>query len=124
MKPKEPSTQQRGLDAVIKYEHDQGRKAKRVHKCGYDLCSTGKGGERHIEVKATTKDRFTSRWLEQMEYDQLTKDPAFYLYLVTDVLNLPLIFVYDRTKLQNCFDEQISKYVFKFRREDFRNPMP
>ena len=115
------STGQRGLRAVIEYEARQTPKrvAERVHKCGYDLVSKGGGEERHIEVKATTKSRFTFRWLERLEYDQLQKDKRFYLYLVTDVSTKPRVFEYDRAKVMSRFAEEICHYVFVFPKDDF-----
>ena len=79
MKP--DSTEQLGLNAVIEYESKKGRIASRVHKCGYNLKSIATREERHIEVKATTDDHFTSRWLEELGHDKFQNDEHFYFYL-------------------------------------------
>ena len=113
-------TEQNGIAAVYQYEKANGRcNVQRVHKIGYDLVSRGNGEERHIEVKSTDKDRFTSRWLEQLEYEALQKDPLFHLYLVTNASGMPRVWEYDKAKALNRFSKVIQQYVFVFPRDDF-----
>lgn len=113
-------TEAKGLDAVIAYEHLRGRKAERVQKCGYDLCSKGNGSQRHIEVKATTKSRFTFRWLEELEQQCVDNDPDFYLYLVTNVDGPnPQVFEYDRQKLKKRFSHVEPHFIYTFPKSDF-----
>ena len=113
--------QAKGLNAVIAYENTKyGRKAERVQKCGYDLCSKGNGFQRHIEVKATTKSRFTFRWLEDLEQKRAENDPDFYLYLVTDVdSSNPQVIEYDRQKLKSRFSRVEFHYIYNFPKSDF-----
>ena len=79
--------------AVILYEAEPPRlrKATLYERDGYDLISKKKREERHIEVKGTTKNRFTWRYLTENEFQALIKDPKFYLYLVTRVGRKPMI---------------------------------
>jgi hypothetical protein len=108
------STEELGIKEAMKYECKKGRIAQRVHKCGYDLISKGRGGERHIEVKATAKNRFTFRWLEPLEYKKLQKDKRFYLYLVTNVRTKPKMKRYNRTQLMSKSHKKVCHYVFVF----------
>jgi Domain of unknown function (DUF3883) len=109
-----------GVKAVIDWEKAKGRgKHERVNKCGYDLKTSNDSEERHIEIKSTSKDRFTWRWLEQLEYDQFQNDEKFWLYLVTDVEGTPKVIPYSREKLKARFDEEIRHYVFVFPKSDF-----
>lgn len=112
-----------GLDAVSEYERQNGRTIiERVRGCGYDLVSKNQGGtdERHIEVKATSKDRFTFRWLESLEQRACECDPFFFLYLVTNVeSDFPRVFVYDQERLRQRFSEAITHHVYVFPRADF-----
>ena len=86
------TTEKNGLAAVIEYEKQHGRSdIKRVHKCGYDILSKGNGEERHIEVKTTSKGKFTQRWLEELEYQALQNDDLFWVYLVTNTNDKPNI---------------------------------
>jgi len=114
-------TEQLGLEAAIKYEQQAGRAATRVQKCGYDLSSSGGGEERHIEVKATSKSYFTTRWLEEKEQQCAVNDPKYFLYLVTDVTgSQPRVFEYGRTELGELFSKVEHHYIYKFRRSDFK----
>lgn len=114
-------TEQNGLNAVIAHEKKSGREAKRVHKCGYDLLSIGEGQERHIEVKSTSKSHFTSRWLEELEWNHAQNDPHFFLYLVTEAETAkPRVFEYDREKLQKRFSGLEHHYVYRFKKSDFK----
>ncbi len=117
-----PVTENNGINAVIKYEADQGRRCvNRVHKYGYDLISKGDNGEeRHIEVKATSKTAFSSRWLEQLEYDAMKHDDKWFLYLVTDANGSARVIVYDRTKAENRFAKIIYNYKLVFPKSDFK----
>jgi len=116
-------TEQLGLDAVVAYEEKNGRTATRVQKCGYDLLSKVNDKEmRHIEVKATTKQHFSPRWLEPLERQCAQTDDLFYLYLVTSVGvdgQLPRVFEYDRAKLEDRFVGELIKYNYQFPKSDF-----
>ena len=73
-------TKRNGIQAVIKYEKQQGRTdVQMVQKTGFDLITKGNGEERHIQVKGTDKALFTHRWLEPRQYDALQNDSHFYL---------------------------------------------
>jgi hypothetical protein len=112
-----------GFDAVRKYETNAGRsKIERTQKCGFDFITsrTDNSDERHIEVKATTKKLFTSRWLEQLEQEVLDSDQMYYLYLVTEAeSNDPKIYVYTRDEVKKRFCHAETKYVYKFPKKDF-----
>ena len=113
-------TEQLGHKAVIEYEKERGRTAKRVQKCGYDLRSIGEDSERHIEVKATTKPHFTFRWLEELEWNLAQNDPNFFLYLVTNASSpKPRVFEYDRERLQQCYSGIQHHYIYKFKKSEF-----
>lgn len=116
-------TEQSGLDAVLAFESKEGRSwSKRVSKCGYDIITAKPDGsdERHIEVKATSKDRFTFRWLEELEQQALKADDRFYLYLVTKAGSCsPRVFVYDRNRLNELSPKAITHYVYVFPKSDF-----
>ncbi|MBW1728500.1 MAG: DUF3883 domain-containing protein [Deltaproteobacteria bacterium] len=116
-------TEQKGIDAVIEYERQNGRaEIQRVHNKGYDLITRGNGEERHIEVKATGKDKFYSRWLEEKEYQALRSDPHFYLYLVTNAnREAPKVWPYDREKAFKRFKGETKKFLFNFPKEDFED---
>lgn len=115
-------TERNGVQAVIEYEKQHGRAdVQRVQRAGFDLITEGDAEERHIEVKATDKFRFTFRWLEQMEYDALKNDPHFYLYLVTNANDPALrrIWIYDRKRAIERYSGEIKHYNFVFPRQDF-----
>jgi hypothetical protein len=80
-----------GHQAVVDYEAKNGRTAEIHEKNGYDIRSQGNGETRHIEVKATSKDRFTWRHLTDAEFRAAVSDKNFYLYLVTKALSKPKI---------------------------------
>lgn len=112
-----------GIAAVKEYEKKAGRSVcKRVCKCGYDLITKKVDGtdERHIEVKSTSKDRFTFRWFEELENEASRKD-GFFLYLVTNAgTDAQRVFEYDREKLNKRFSEAITHYVYVFPKSDFQ----
>ena len=118
-----PDIEENGLNAVIAHENAAGRTSiSRVRACGFDLVSKKEDGsdERHIEVKATTKNRFTFRWLEELEQRALESDDRFFLYLVTGAgTDTPRVLVYDRDKLNERFSEAISHHVYVFPKADF-----
>lgn len=101
------------------HERHEKRSVKRVHKCGYDLHSTRDGQERHIEVKATAKSHFTSRWLEELEWNRAQNDPQFSLYLVVDVDSKPRVKVFSANKLRKHFSRVEHHYIYEFRKSDF-----
>lgn len=117
------TTERAGIAAVIAYETAAGRtQCVRVSKCGYDLKTTKLDGtdERHIEVKATQKKKFTRRWLEQFEHDALIAHTNFYLYLVTDAVSKqPKVREYTRQELRAHFIKQEIKYLYSFPAGDF-----
>ncbi len=117
-------TELSGIKAVIEFETKQGRtKCERVSKCGYDLVTSTIDGadERHIEVKATSKDRFTFRWLEELEQQAAWQDERFYLYLVTGAgTKKARVLIYDRTMLSERFSKVITHYQYVFPRSDFQ----
>jgi len=114
-----PSIEQRAIEAVKRYEARHGRKTERRFGVGFDLCSGGKGGHRHIEVKGTLKSTFTRRWLEAKEYKVFRADSRFWLYLVTNVGARPKVHVIDRQTLGRRYVGPDTKYLFKFNAEDF-----
>ena len=116
-------TEKKGLEAVVAYEKANGRTARRVQKCGYDLSSTGKDSDsdRHIEVKATAKPYFTSRWLEELEWSLAQADKCFYLYLVTDARSeKPRIFEFSGSDLMKRRPRIVCHYLFDFKKADFQ----
>lgn len=80
-----------GHSAVIVYEARNGRQATTHEKDGYDLNSEGKGEVRHIEVKATAKERIQWRDLTSDEFQAAVSDPHYFLYLVTRAITQPMI---------------------------------
>ena len=113
-------TENKALTAVIAYEAARQRTAARVRNCGYDLRSIGPDGERHIEVKGTSKNHFTFRWLEPKEEERLQNDPDFWLYLVTDTNSAePKVWEYDKAKLTERFDRIVPHYHYAFPKSDF-----
>lgn len=113
--------EEKALNTVINHERARHREAGRVHNCGYDLRSAGPGGERHIEVKGTTKTCFTFRWLEPAEEACCQNDPNFWLYLVTEVESEePKVWEYDRARLAHRFDRMVPHYHYRFPKTDFQ----
>ena len=115
-----PSTEQTAIQAVIAYERKHGRTATRTAKgSGYDLTSAGPEGERHIEVKSTTRTHLTDRWLEPLEYERFLDDPAFYIYAVVDCAGTPRVVEFDRGTIASRYVGAITKHMLRFRRSDF-----
>lgn len=77
------------IHAVIVYEHEHGRIAKRVPDSrgyGYDVHSAGDDEERHIEVKGQDKSGYpTFLKLYRSEYNRLQTDPNFWVYFVHSI---------------------------------------
>ena len=108
-------TEKNGLEAVMAHEKAAGRDdLKRAHKRGYDIISKGNGEERHIEVKATGKNRFTRRWLEELEYQALKEDPYFWVYLVTNANEQPQVSELKPSIVEKRFIKAVNHYYFDF----------
>ncbi len=107
-------TQRRAIEAVRRFEARRGRTANRVPKgAGYDLCSKGRGGHRHIEVKGTARRRMTQRWLEPKEYTAYREDRRFWLYVVTNVGDRAKVQPFRRSELEARFLRKETKYWFR-----------
>ncbi len=108
------------ITAVIRHEKEKGRLASRVSGHGYDLISRNNQEERHIEVKGTTKEKLTQRWLEEREYKTMKEDPHFYLYAVTRVDSHPRVYEFTKQQMIDRFKREEIKYMFAFRKNDFK----
>jgi len=113
--------EKKAIAAVIGYEKKNGRLASRVTGQGYDLTSKNNEEERHIEVKGTTKERLTQRWLEEREYKTMKEDSHFYLYAVTSVDSQPRVYEFTKQQMIDRFKREEVKYMFKFKKDDFKD---
>ena len=108
------------ITAVIRYEKEKGRLASRVSGQGYDLISRNNEEKRHIEVKETTKEKLTQRWLEEREYKTMKEDRHFYLYAVTGVDSHPRVYEFTKQQMIERFKKEEIKYMFEFKKNDFK----
>ena len=112
-----------GIDAVIEYEKKAGRTVvKTVNRCGFDIITKKPDGsdERHIEIKASSKPKFTYRWLEPLEEEKLQTDPLFFLYLVTQAgSDSPRVREYTKKEMDGLRKEIVSRPQYHFPPEHF-----
>lgn len=79
--------EQLGIDFVLEYEKRNGWLPEIIKKHGYDILSKNGKKVKLIEVKATSKERFSWRTLEELEYKALKNNFNYFLYTVTNVGN-------------------------------------
>lgn len=78
--------EEQAIAAILAYESKHDRTAHEDKGQGYDVCSQGPTGERHIEVKARSKSLLSSKVrLSESQTRRLLNDPAFWLYFVHSV---------------------------------------
>lgn len=89
-----------GLDWLKEKLQLEGWKVDRVHKKGYDLIITNTTETRFVEVKTTSKDNFSQRWLEEKEMEMFEeKKEKYFVYLITNATNLPNLHILNHIEL-------------------------
>ena len=112
--------EEKGYSEVIKHEKKYGREAELVRKDGYDIVSKAKGEiVRRIEVKSTSKSYLNFRWLEEKEYLAFEKYDNFYLYIVTNTENKPVVWEFSKKRLLAKKMKKVIKYSIPFRKKEF-----
>lgn len=100
-----------GILTAKKFEECEKKRKPRVldesEKTGYDIESNSENGEMFIEVKATSKSHHDI-FLTVNEFKSLKdKKDKYFVYVVTDVLNEPLLHVSNGYKLLEIPDTKI-----------------
>ena len=106
---------ERSYEIVRKYEKENGREvdAENYEKDGYDLKSQSSTEIRHIEVKGSESDAIASRWLEEKQFQNIQKDPDFFVYIVKKVFSeKPEILELSPGKLKKIKFKELKHYVF------------
>ena len=106
---------ERSYEIVRKYEKNNGRKvdAGNYEKDGYDLKSQSSTEIRHIEVKGSKSHAIASRWLEEKQFQNIQKDPEFFVYIVKKVFSeKPEILELSPGKLKKIKFKELKHYVF------------
>ena len=106
---------ERSYEIVRKYEKENGREvdAENYEKDGYDLKSQGSTAIRHIEVKGSESDAIASRWLEEKQFQNIQKDPDFFVYIVKKVFSeKPELLELSPGKLKKIKFKELKHYVF------------
>ena len=88
-----------GLDWLKNKLQLEGWQIERVHK-GCDLVIKNSTETRYVEVKTTSKDNFSQRWLEEKEMEMFEeKKEQYFVYLITDATNLPKLHILNHIEL-------------------------
>ena len=106
---------ERSYEIVREYEAKNGRKVDvgNYEKDGYDLKSESSTEIRHIEVKGSQSDTIAWRWLEEKQFQNIQKDPKFFVYIVKKVLSEePEILELPPEKLKKINFKELKHYVF------------
>jgi transcription termination factor NusB len=106
---------ERSYKLVRKYEKENGREvgAENYEKDGYDLKSQSATEIRHIEVKGSKSDAIASRWLEEKQFQNIQKDPDFFVYIVKKVFSeKPELLELSPGKLKKIKFKELKHYVF------------
>ena len=106
---------ERSYEIVREYEEKNGRivDAENYEKDGYDLKSKSATEIRHIEVKGSESDTIASRWLEEKQFQNIQKDPEFFVYIVKNVFSeKPEILELPPEKLKKINFKELKHYVF------------
>ena len=106
---------ERSYEIVRQYEEKNGRKVEigNYEKDGYDLKSENTTEVRHIEVKGSKSDTIAWRWLEEKQFQNIQKDPGFFVYIVKNVFSeKPEILELPPEKLKKINFKELKHYVF------------
>ena len=99
--------------SVLKYENDKNRNPKEreasASKVGWDIDSSN----RKIEVKGTSKPSQYDLFLSPNEQKALFKNVDYYVYIVTNTLNNPRIYVINGKKLSEIKDDIKLTFPYK-----------
>ena len=88
-----------GLDWLKNKLQHEGWQIERVHK-GCDLVIKNETETRYVEVKTTSKDNFTQRWLEEKEMEMFEmKKEQYFVYLITNATDFPKLYILNNIEL-------------------------
>ena len=112
---KNKKIKERSYEIVRQYEAKNGRNVEEgnYEKDGYDLKSENTTEVRHIEVKGSKSDTIAWRWLEEKQFQNIQKDPEFFVYIVKKVFSeKPEILELSPGKLKKIKFKELKHYVF------------
>lgn len=105
-----------GVLTALQFEHNEGRRDAREltpseERGGYDIVSDS--GKKIIEVKGRA-DPTPQIWLTPPQYKKL-REEGYFLYIVRDALNYPILSVIKGEKLADVVDFNVSMDFYKWR---------
>jgi len=112
---------EKAYQAVIEHEKQEGRETEIIEKDGYDILSKSGSEERHIEVKGTAKKKPTFICMQPKEFKKMLTDDSYYLYLVRDVGNTPIIKEYKKDEVLKRLKGVEMHYTIGFSAKEFKD---